>query len=494
MQKILKPCPEKLKNFSKKEASTSDLMHANQHYSFSPKFKVVAKVPPTAAEQDFLKEKSIYSATLDFAKENGGPITHSILKHIPKDYYNIAKKLNLYPNIDIRIHKFEKFLLETNDLTLYPAIPGLHWDGEWREAFFGQTKEIIRVSHHLFGTIATSTGISNTRFLMNNIKSFRKTENREYEYELWKEIEKIVSGIRDLKYYQVPDGHLTLFDPLALHEATPAKFPGLRYFFRCSLWSRPNLEDSKLTLSEQLYITFKPSLLKNHVQTKKTISLSSIPHHRVVDNLSATFTTEQIIKEDGFSCALPEYVKNNGGPIAQYLVDKIPRFFLEKTFKSGLQPRIDYLIFRLYPSFQPNIPAYDKTIRLPGWHLPLDENKILQLPRPEILISLSNNPKGINNTELLVSEFKIDISNAPTNFHFWYNVNNKINELSSPKNVVVIKDNEVVLTTSHTFRRESFAINRGWRIFFRVSMQDVTQCINEGEKIKQQYVSLPINE
>ncbi len=82
-----------------------------------------------------------------------------LLDLVPDWYYEKAEQLKLYPNCDVRIHR-----LYPGD---FPAYPGWHCDGEYRETYFSQPDlDRINVHYHITATASShSCGVSNTQFL-----------------------------------------------------------------------------------------------------------------------------------------------------------------------------------------------------------------------------------------------------------------------------------------------------------------------------------------
>jgi len=458
----------------------------NITYSFAPQFKAVATLPPTCTEQALRKEKSMYSATDAFVKKWGGPISNLLLAKVPQWYYDKARALKLYPNIDIRVHHFSADFLNTPGLELYPAIPGLHCDGEWRETYFSQPDlNKVPVSHHLIATVATEKGISNTQFLLDTINFDAK--NIAEESTLWEKVDSSLRGNPNLQFAEMPDGELTLFDSRSLHEATSVKSPGGRLFFRCSMWHKPNLDEGQLSLNEQLYTVFHPPVMP-FSDSLDSVSFATASQYHIIDKVQPVFSIEALAKEPGIMSADADFMQQNGGPIANTLLKKVPKTFFDEAEKRKLKTLFDFLVYRLYPSYLPNFPGYDKEPRLSGWHLPVTPTQISQPPTPEIQISLSSCDKGVSKTELLLSNQKTTFTKYANRHYFWRDYNNAIESQKNLDSKKTVTDGDVVMTTSHTARRELPTIHRGWRAMFRASMQEDK---NKKEIVKQQYVSIP---
>lgn len=216
-------------------------------YSFRPNFNIVAKIdPPTYAIADFDAEIGVFSATPEFVRAHAGPLANRILDHVPEWYYDRAKDLGLYPNVDVRIHR-----LYPGD---FPAYPGWHCDGEYRETYFSQPDlDKIPVSGHLICTLSShADGVSNTRFLKDEFTCAIKPQKSEVT--LWGQVDEALRMSGEHNYYDTKDGELLFFDSRSLHEATATKNRGWRLFFRMSMWHRPNLGDGgRISKQEHIY-------------------------------------------------------------------------------------------------------------------------------------------------------------------------------------------------------------------------------------------------
>lgn len=220
-----------------------------KNYTFTPNYEIVGQVQPVRSIDDLSKEVGMYSATPEFVEKHGGPISRDILSKIPESYYEETSAKGLNVNIDIRIHR-----LYPGD---FPAYPGWHCDGEYRETYFSQPDiDRVNVSRHLICTVSSHDGgVCNTEFLDEPIEV--AIEKPSSDHTLWGQVHDHLTAIskeRKLATTAMRDGDLVLFDPWSLHRATATRIRGWRLFFRCSQWHRPNLgQDGMFTKQEQVY-------------------------------------------------------------------------------------------------------------------------------------------------------------------------------------------------------------------------------------------------
>ena len=226
-------------------------------YKFQPNIEVCGKCSQsTFSIEELSNEVGVYSATPEFIRNNCGPIANMILDNIPQSYYDEAKELGLYPNCDVRIHR-----LYPGD---YPAYPGWHCDGEYRETYFSQPDlNKIKVSKHIICTVSNDeAGITRPEFLMTPIEcdidenyDMQKTGD---QHNLWGQVHNMVESIENRELKSFYDGDLLLFDARSLHRVMPARKRGWRLFFRMSMWHKPNLGDGgMISKQEQVYKTLE---------------------------------------------------------------------------------------------------------------------------------------------------------------------------------------------------------------------------------------------
>ena len=214
--------------------------------TFNPEFEQFAKVPGVREIGVLAAEQGMYSASLPFVRQHGGPIVREILDTIPSSYYQEAQELGLYPSCDVRIHRLYP--------GMYPAIPGWHCDGEFRETYFGQPDlDRIPVSKHIICTVSSNEdGVSNTQFLTQPFTAY--VPNVSNEVTLWSQVHEQVEALRPKTVLDTQDGEIMLFSARTLHRAMPCKVRGWRLFFRMSMWHKPNLGEGQLARQEQVYV------------------------------------------------------------------------------------------------------------------------------------------------------------------------------------------------------------------------------------------------
>lgn len=215
-------------------------------YTFAPNFESIARVQACHSIADLEGERGVYSATPAFVRRHCGPIANDILAAVPDSYYAEAESLGLQPNVDVRVHR-----LYPGD---FPAYPGWHCDGEFRETYFSQPDlSRIKVSRHITCAVSShADGVCSPQFLAEPFEC--RIGDVDQEHTLWGQVDRLVQGRQQRTTYDTQDGELVLFDSWSLHRAMPARIRGWRLFFRMAMWHRPNLgAGGMLTKQEQVY-------------------------------------------------------------------------------------------------------------------------------------------------------------------------------------------------------------------------------------------------
>lgn len=213
-------------------------------FSFVPSLQSIGSFTKTATIEEIANETGMFSASPNFVAEHGGPLTQEILAAIPNEWYAEAERLGLYPNIDVRVHR-----LYQDD---YPAVPGWHCDGEFRENYHSQPDLTKVPTHrHLVGTVSTDvSGVSLTEFVTDPVTI--PIDLTGTDQGIWEQVHHWVDEHKP-QTQESQDGLLYDFSSWTLHRCTPAKIRGWRLFFRASMWHKPYL-DGEGTLARQEYV------------------------------------------------------------------------------------------------------------------------------------------------------------------------------------------------------------------------------------------------
>ena len=211
--------------------------------TFTPNFAVIAETAGTFSIADMERETGVYSANPEFVRANCGPIANRLLDLIPGAYYDKAERLKLWPNCDVRIHR-----LYPGD---FPAYPGWHCDGEFRETYFAQPDlDRIGVSDHITATVSTGQ-VCSPQFLD---EAFCCEVDNASDVALWGQVDCALLKRQRRLVWDSRDGQMVQFDCRTLHRAMPALTRGWRLFFRMSMWHKPNLGNGGMvTRQEQVY-------------------------------------------------------------------------------------------------------------------------------------------------------------------------------------------------------------------------------------------------
>jgi hypothetical protein len=227
-------------------------------YTFAPAHRLLGGVPGVRPIAELAEEVGMYSASPDFVRRNGGPIANQILDSVPPSWFEECEARGLVPNIDVRVHR-----LYPGD---YPAFPGWHCDGEFRETYFSQPDlDRVPVSGHMVATVAShESGVSRTEWL-NEAYDFFLDKVGEGDQGLWAQVDKKLNAISEnhrLWTTSYPPGSIVSFDSRTLHRATATAVRGWRLFFRMSQWHKPGLgpdSEGRLAKQEQIYRMVGPT-------------------------------------------------------------------------------------------------------------------------------------------------------------------------------------------------------------------------------------------
>ena len=204
-------------------------------HQFVPNVHTVGRVAPVASASELANEPMVWGADLEFARANGGPLTHSVLDAMESEMPLIRsiEALGRYAVVDTE----SQFLLPDQ----YPSIPGWHCDSvpEFGEdnPCVGQPdlSQIDEDGIHYTASIAEHPGgVSQTSFAAQSV-------NIEYDMDhVWDSVGKQAER-KLLQRQTMADGDIVRFDQNTLHKSTPCHQKGLRFWLRLSLYHKKPL-------------------------------------------------------------------------------------------------------------------------------------------------------------------------------------------------------------------------------------------------------------
>lgn len=213
--------------------------------TFIPRNSIVGSVQPTYKIEELEAEPMLFSSSISFAIENGGPITRSILNQLA----SFKCPSYLYPVIDTRVH-----MLMPGQ---YPAMPGWHGDAYPRIDYNSQP-DVFKEDPNVLSFVCViddGTNCSLTKFLTKpvtvKINPFR----------VWKSVHDTVEnslslsealGTLDTDIFMAQAGTIYQMAQSQLHTPTPAICRGWRMFFRMTFYQHP--PKSKIRNQTQVYV------------------------------------------------------------------------------------------------------------------------------------------------------------------------------------------------------------------------------------------------
>lgn len=170
--------------------------------------------------QDEIKdEPMLFSASPEFARTNGGPITKRVMDEFvydPEDGHVV---------IDTRVHMLKP--------GWYPAIPGWHLDAIERGADGQPDLQAIRAKEHVLFIADAGTG-STTEVLHRPLKGMPQ-EGSATET-LWGKTDRFLRETREPVFTaRLKSGLMYHMGASDYHRATPATGTGWRFFFRATV-------------------------------------------------------------------------------------------------------------------------------------------------------------------------------------------------------------------------------------------------------------------
>lgn len=222
----------------------------NSAKTFNSKAEIVGRFALDINNDQIKKETMFFNCSLQYAYENGGPITQSFIDSLPEEWKTVDAVF------DSRVHMLMP--------GWYPAIPGFHHDDVPRpdiptgQHFItaGQPDYDNPRYHssHILGLV--NADICPTH-MATGLSTFSRVEDGELIYRQWhKEVlEKIESG--ELNKWNVPDRSLCEFNWETWHTGSMAVGNGWRWFGRVSKdTDRTKKITNEIRVNAQVYLEF----------------------------------------------------------------------------------------------------------------------------------------------------------------------------------------------------------------------------------------------
>lgn len=214
-------------------------------FTFTPQIEVLMGLRGSAPVQAIESEPMLFSASPEFAAQNGGVITQRVMKNIMSEVRQLAETADpkyKYLVIDTRSHMLMP--------GMYPAIPGWHCDCVPRSTYTAQP-DLDKSSCDQLNfcvLIGSEPDIAPTDFLVSPISLYYDPAR------VWSSISDGLELIKDtLNISPALQGSVLMFNGQTLHRATPAISRGWRFFFRCSTMQHP--PQNKIRHQVQVYTT-----------------------------------------------------------------------------------------------------------------------------------------------------------------------------------------------------------------------------------------------
>jgi hypothetical protein len=188
---------------------------------FNSGFRVLSEAFLGVSERDVKNEPMLFSADLNFAEKNGGPLTREFIKHLPTN--------NGYVDyiIDSRVHMLMQ--------GWYPCIPGWHLDDVPRTRLDGQPDH-VHPAYKAENIMTIIGDASITEFIDGPIELEDIGFKEGAVYGKWNaEINRMLKE-KDCKISvkQVPEKSVLHFGYGAFHRGVPATKTGWRFFIRAN--------------------------------------------------------------------------------------------------------------------------------------------------------------------------------------------------------------------------------------------------------------------
>ncbi|AMR79434.1 hypothetical protein [Cupriavidus nantongensis] len=192
-------------------------------------------------------EPMFFRADLDFARREGGLLTHEFLREAEEIWGDISNVI-----IDSRHHMLMP--------GMYPCIPGWHTDDAPRSpAYCGGQPNIFTPHYeteHLLCVVDCGTE-SLTEFLVGDVELSRRYIERKWAEDganFYKTADRLLDTYAPGERIQVKSGQIAEFNVHSWHRGMPAKHRGFRWFIRMTRYSKHKVEN-EIRSNAQVYLT-----------------------------------------------------------------------------------------------------------------------------------------------------------------------------------------------------------------------------------------------
>lgn len=208
-------------------------------HRFMPHVQPLSRVDGTTTIEECSSETMLHSASWDFARKFGGPLTNRVLDALEDSEKRRARPKNLYEVIDTRVHMLMP--------GMYPAIPGWHCDAVYRRDSTSQP-EVEKIDKRLlhWTCIIGTSPVSLTSFVVQEV------EIDVNPAAVWKSVHQAVAW-KNPRCIQLELGDVLMFDSSTIHRAVAANQQGWRFWFRLSFYPRAPM--NQIRKQVQVYTT-----------------------------------------------------------------------------------------------------------------------------------------------------------------------------------------------------------------------------------------------
>lgn len=191
-------------------------------HTFVPDIRVVGRVEPVVPKETISAEPMLWSASWDFARQHGGPLTHGVMDALApmRAEMEALEAQGRYVCIDTE----SQDLLEGQ----YPSIPGWHCDGD------GGPADRIATDAIVYACFLSNRpdGVSRTTFAAEPL-----TLEVDLDH-IWPSVHRGTERFL-LRREKQNDGEVVRFDGNTLHRSSDCHRSGWRYWFRLTIYRKP---------------------------------------------------------------------------------------------------------------------------------------------------------------------------------------------------------------------------------------------------------------